>query len=115
MTLNYYSKEVLKEVPDINEGIGYPDWRLTLCLLTSWCCVFFVSMRGVKSSGKASYFLALFPYVLMIGLFVRAVTLEGSWNGIMYFITPQWDMLLKADVSVFKHPLKDIFMNLLYA
>lgn len=46
-----------------------------------------------------SYFLAMFPYVTMGVLFIRAVTLPGSMKGIMYFLTPQWDQLLNPKVS----------------
>lgn len=91
--------EVLKEKSQIDDGIGTPDWRLTLCLLFSWAVTCAVSLRGVQSSGKASYFLALFPYVVMIALLIRAVTLEGAGNGILYFITPDWSKLASADVS----------------
>lgn len=55
-------------------------------------------MRGVKSSGKVSYFLALFPYVIMITLLVHAVTLEGAVDGIIFFIKPQWGELLNPKV-----------------
>lgn len=36
----------------INDGIGYPDWKLTLCLFGAWIVIFCVIVRGVKSSGK---------------------------------------------------------------
>lgn len=57
-----------------------------------------VSIPGIKSAGKASYFLAIFPYVIMGVLFVRAVTLPGSGDGILFFITPQFDQLLNPKV-----------------
>lgn len=60
-----------------------------------------VKPLGVQSSGKAAYFLALFPYVIMFILLIRAVTLPGAWNGILYFIRPQWDKLLDANVSTY--------------
>ncbi|KRT86582.1 neurotransmitter transporter, partial [Oryctes borbonicus] len=94
----YFTREVLREITDISDGIGSPEWRLTLCLLASWIITFFVSFRGVSSSGKASYFLALFPYVIMIALLIRAVTLEGAAEGILFFIRPQWNKLLEANV-----------------
>ncbi|KAF2902507.1 hypothetical protein ILUMI_03679 [Ignelater luminosus] len=94
----WFTREVLKEKQQIDDGIGLPEWRLTLCLLVSWIVTFIVSVRGVKSSGKASYFLALFPYVIMLALLIRAVTLEGAGKGILYFIEPKWDKLLTADV-----------------
>ncbi|XP_033172886.1 sodium-dependent nutrient amino acid transporter 1 isoform X1 [Drosophila mauritiana] len=94
----YFVKEVLHEKPNIEEGIGLPNWELVIGLFIAWSCVFFIIRRGVKSSGKASYFLALFPYVIMGVLLVRAVTLPGSIDGIYYFIKPQWGKILDPKV-----------------
>ncbi|XP_049801444.1 sodium-dependent nutrient amino acid transporter 1-like [Schistocerca nitens] len=93
-----YLQRLLNEVSTLDEGIGAPDWRLTLCLLFSWVVVFLVVVRGVKSSGKAAYFLALFPYVVLFALLIRGVTLPGAGEGILYFIRPQWELLLTAEV-----------------
>lgn len=94
-----FRMEVLREKSQIDDGIGYPEWRLTICLFVAWVITCAVSLRGVKSSGKASYFLALFPYVIMITLLIRAVTLEGAGQGMLFFIKPKWEKLLSADVS----------------
>ncbi|XP_076756123.1 sodium-dependent nutrient amino acid transporter 1 [Xylocopa sonorina] len=94
----YFRKTVLKEKQNIDDGIGLPDWRLTICLLVAWGCIFAVLARGVKSSGKAAYFLAIFPYIIMISLLVRAVTLDGAVNGIIFFIKPDWTKLFDAHV-----------------
>lgn len=80
---------------------GYPSWRLVICLFGAWLLVFLIISRGVKSSGKCSYFLALFPYVIMIALLIRAVTLEGASKGILFFLTPQWHELANPKVSKF--------------
>ncbi|XP_064553958.1 sodium-dependent nutrient amino acid transporter 1 isoform X1 [Drosophila montana] len=94
----YFIKEVLREKDQIADGIGLPNWELVVGLLVSWLCVFLIIRRGVKSSGKASYFLALFPYVIMGVLLVRAVTLPGSMDGIWYFIKPNWSKILDPKV-----------------
>ena len=72
--------------------------HLSICLAVSWIIVFFIIVRGVKSSGKAVYFLSTFPYIVLIGLLIRAVTLEGSSKGIMYLLTPQWEKLIDPKV-----------------
>uniref|UniRef100_A0A182T4N8 Sodium-dependent nutrient amino acid transporter 1 n=1 Tax=Anopheles maculatus TaxID=74869 RepID=A0A182T4N8_9DIPT len=59
---------------------------------------FFHCIQGVKSSGKASYFLALFPYVVMTVLLIRACTLPGAVDGIVYFLKPQWDKIYDPKV-----------------
>ena len=60
-----------------------------------------VVIRGVKSSGKVAYFLALFPYVVLISLLIRGCTLPGALDGIIFFITPQWSELLNPKVNFF--------------
>lgn len=94
------SKEVLKEKDNIDDGIGLPNWQLVIGLLVSWVCVFGIISRGVKSSGKFSYFLAIFPYIIMIMLLGRALTLPGAINGILYFIKPNWNKILDPNVKI---------------
>ncbi|XP_026750237.2 sodium-dependent nutrient amino acid transporter 1-like [Galleria mellonella] len=94
----YFIKTVLQQSDGIEGGLGAPVWYLSLCLLASWLIIFFIVARGVKSSGKASYFLALFPYVVMIILLISTCLLDGAGNGILFFLTPQWEKLIELDV-----------------
>ncbi|CAG0905828.1 unnamed protein product, partial [Darwinula stevensoni] len=99
---NYYVNEVLKQynsTQGVDEGLGAPEWRLTLCLLFSWAMIVFSLIRGVQSSGRISYFTALFPYVVLVTLLILGATLEGAVDGIKYFITPQWEKLAEGKVS----------------
>ena len=64
--LHSHSNYVLRMKDDISDGVGLPDWRLTLCLLFSWLVLFLTLAKGVKSSGKVGkhYFATLYtiPY-----------------------------------------------------
>lgn len=95
----YLRREVLKEKSYIDDGLGYPEWRLTITLAFSYLCLFLITRNGIRSSGKAAYFLAIFPYVIMLCLLIRSVTLEGANEGMLYFVEPKWEKLLEAKVN----------------
>ena len=42
---------------------------------------------------------SLFPYLILAVLFVRGITLEGSVQGIIYYLKPEFHRLLSAQVS----------------
>ncbi|XP_058173503.1 sodium-dependent nutrient amino acid transporter 1-like [Anopheles ziemanni] len=94
----YFKNTITHKVDSLDNGLGYPDWKLTICLIVSWVCIIAILIKGIKSSGKVSYFLAIFPYIIIAILLVRSLTLEGAWTGIAYFFKPQWDKLLTIEV-----------------
>ncbi|XP_011193334.1 sodium-dependent nutrient amino acid transporter 1 [Zeugodacus cucurbitae] len=106
----YFSKTVLRELEDISDGIGIPSWRLTLTLLLSWIVTYLILIKGLRSLGKVAYFLAIFPYVILITLLIRAVTLEGAVDGIIFFLKPEWDKLL--NMKVWKEAVVQCFFSL---
>lgn len=76
------------------EIIGGIQWELLGCLVIGWLLVYFIIRRGLHQSGKIIWFSALFPYVVLFILLGRAVTLEGSYNGLLYYVTPRWEELM---------------------
>ena len=46
------------------------------------------------------YFTALFPYVLLLMLFIRASLLDGAREGIIFYLHPKWNRLKEATVTV---------------
>ncbi|CAG2110947.1 unnamed protein product [Medioppia subpectinata] len=95
----YFHEDVLA----INKDIADVDdlrWDLVFCLFMAWLMVFLSVSRGVKGIGKISYFTTLFPYVCLTILFIRGITLEGAWNGISFYITPDWTKLFNTSVWI---------------
>uniref|UniRef100_A0A8D2QR36 Transporter n=1 Tax=Zosterops lateralis melanops TaxID=1220523 RepID=A0A8D2QR36_ZOSLA len=106
----YWRRYVLNLSDDIG-NLGEVRLPLLGCLGVSWVVVFLCLIKGVKSSGKVVYFTATFPYVVLTILFVRGITLEGAVTGIMYYLTPQWDKILNAKVSVGGCGLTDLLFT----
>ncbi|XP_014478928.1 PREDICTED: sodium- and chloride-dependent glycine transporter 2-like [Dinoponera quadriceps] len=95
----YYSDYVLGIRGATWENFGSIRWEVFGCLTLAWviCCLCLI--RGVQSVGKIVYFTALFPYVILIALLIRGVTLgEGATDGILWYITPDWSTLKNAKV-----------------
>nr|CAH0101802.1 unnamed protein product [Daphnia galeata] len=105
----YFHHRVLHISTGIHD-LGPINWELALCLLLAWVCVFLVLLRGIKTFGKAVYFTALFPYLILTILLIRSATLPGFVDGIMFYLTPQWSKLTEA--SVWGDAAMQIFFSL---
>lgn len=95
-TEEFFNDNVLGLGNSTWNDFGWPQWHLILCLTIAWIFSFFCVIKGVQSMGKLVYFTAIFPYAVLIILLIRALTLEGSYDGIMYYITPKVESLLSA-------------------
>lgn len=98
-TEDFFIENVLQKSSGI-EDQGSMRWELLLILLMCWIVVYFCIWKGPKSTGKVVYFTATFPYLVLVILLVRGVTLPGSGQGIDFFIKPRWNLLLDAKVWV---------------
>ncbi|XP_059181411.1 sodium- and chloride-dependent betaine transporter-like [Centropristis striata] len=78
--------------------VGNINWDLALCLLIAWVLCYLCVFKGIKYMGKVVYFTATFPYLLMIILFFRGVTLPGAWQGIRYYLMPDFSRIAQPDV-----------------
>ncbi|KAI5610519.1 sodium- and chloride-dependent creatine transporter 1, partial [Silurus asotus] len=97
--IEFWENKVLR----ISEGLDSPgqiNWEMTLCLVAVWVLVYFCVWKGVKSTGKIVYFTAMFPYVVLVILLVRGVTLPGAYDGIMYYLKPNWSKIQEAQVWI---------------
>ncbi|KAI0242925.1 Sodium- and chloride-dependent glycine transporter 2 [Lamellibrachia satsuma] len=78
--------------------LGNVRVELAACLFLCWFIILISLSKGIESSGKVAYITASLPYFVLIAIFFRAITLEGATNGLLYFITPVWDRVIKPRV-----------------
>uniref|UniRef100_A0AAY4CMA0 Transporter n=1 Tax=Denticeps clupeoides TaxID=299321 RepID=A0AAY4CMA0_9TELE len=57
-------------------------------------------VRTCVSVLQVVYFTALFPYAVLLVLFVHGVSLPGALDGIVYYLKPDWSKLTQAQVWI---------------
>ena len=67
-------------------------------LLLSWLLIYGCVFKGVHSSGKVVYVTATFPYLMLLILLVRGVTLPGASKGLEFYVTPDFRKLMEPQV-----------------
>ncbi|XP_045461815.1 sodium-dependent serotonin transporter [Harmonia axyridis] len=97
----FFEREVLEQYKaDSLNRMGPIKPALALCVFAVFVLVYFSLWKGVRSTGKAVWITALAPYVVLIILLVRGVSLPGASTGIRYYLTPEWHKLLNTKVWI---------------
>ncbi|XP_072230715.1 sodium- and chloride-dependent GABA transporter 2-like [Leuresthes tenuis] len=106
--VEFWQRRVLKISTGIDD-IGSLRWELVLCLILSWIICYFCIWKGIKSTGKVAYFTATFPYLMLLILLIRGVTLPGAIDGIIYYLYP--DISRLSDPQVWMDAGTQIFFS----
>ncbi|KAI5697049.1 hypothetical protein M8J75_004234 [Diaphorina citri] len=97
----FFERSVLEQQrSDGLDRLGSIKLSLALCVMAVFLLVYFSLWKGVRSAGKAVWVTALAPYVVLIILLCRGVTLPGADEGIRYYLTPQWHKLKNSKVWI---------------
>uniref|UniRef100_A0A3B3DX89 Transporter n=1 Tax=Oryzias melastigma TaxID=30732 RepID=A0A3B3DX89_ORYME len=107
----YWDRVALQRSSGLDET-GPVVWHLALCLLLSSLFVAAALIRGIKSSGKVVYFTATFPYVVILILLIRGVTLEGARDGIEFYIGSKSNLAKLTEAEVWKDAATQTFYSL---
>ncbi|XP_064841632.1 sodium- and chloride-dependent GABA transporter 2-like [Oncorhynchus masou masou] len=104
----FWERRVLSISGGIEE-VGSVRWEVLLCLIVMWVICYFCIWKGVKSTGKVVYFTATFPYVMLLVLLIRGLTLPGALQGVLFYLYPEPDRL--SDPQVWMEAGSQIFFS----
>jgi len=77
-------------------ALGRVRWNIFLPLVVAWVVMYLCIFRGVKLVGRIVWLTVPLPWLMLLILTVRGLTLEGSIEGLAYYLNPDWTELAKA-------------------
>ncbi len=93
--------------PIIFGKIGIP---IILGLIAVWLCIFLILYKGVNRIGKVVIISVPLPWILLILLTIRGMTLPGALEGITYYLTPNFSSL--GNVNVWLAAYAQVFFSI---
>ncbi|XP_025056053.1 sodium- and chloride-dependent transporter XTRP3 isoform X3 [Alligator sinensis] len=108
-TQYFWYRKTLNISPSIEEN-GSIQWEQAMCLILAWLTVYLCILRGTESTGKVVYLTASLPYLVLIIYLIKALTLHGAVNGLVYMFTPKLEQL--ANPKAWINAATQIFFSL---
>ena len=98
---------------DIEEArfyLGSVRWKLVLPLAITWTAMYLCIFKGVRLVGKIVWLTVPLPWLMLAILAVRGLTLEGSMQGLAYYLDPVWSELTKP--VTWRYAIGQVFFSL---
>jgi len=77
-------------------ALGDIRWNIFWPLVVAWLVMYLCIFRGIKLVGKIVWLTVPLPWLMLLVLTVRGLTLPGSIKGLAYYLNPDWSELAKA-------------------
>lgn len=105
----FWYRQTLDVSGDINDP-GKFNFVIAGCLIIAWVLVYLCIIKGITENPKVIYVTAIYPYIVLVIFFFRAITLEGMEDGVIHLFRPKWSRL--ADPVVWLEAGTQIFFSL---
>lgn len=87
----------ISEGPGTLGGISLP---IMAGVLLTWAAIYFCIFKGVKLVGKVVNFTVTIPFILLILLFIRGITLNGWAQGLNFYLISDFSALRSPAVWI---------------
>ncbi|CAN2044133.1 Transporter [Candidatus Magnetomoraceae bacterium gMMP-13] len=78
--------------------LGGIKFSLLIGLVLTWLSIVACIWKGPETVGKVVYATVLIPWIILIVLVIRGITLEGANIGLAYYLKPVFSKLLDGEV-----------------
>lgn len=98
------------DIEDARFYLGSIRWKIVFPLGITWLAMYFCIFKGVKLVGKIVWLTVPLPWLMLLILAVRGLTLEGSMQGLAYYLDPVWSELAKP--VTWRYAFGQVFFSL---
>ncbi len=91
-------------------ALGAIRLNIVLPLIIAWVSMYFCIFKGVKLVGRIVWVTVPLPWLMLLILAVRGMTLEGSMQGLAYYLDPVWSELAKP--TTWRYAFGQVFFSL---
>jgi len=91
-------------------ALGSIQWKIVWPLILAWVAMYFCIFKGVRLVGKIVWLTVPLPWLMLLILSVRGLTLEGSMQGLAYYLDPVWSELAKP--ITWRYAFGQVFFSL---
>ncbi len=78
--------------------MGTFRWPLLIGFTLAWIWIVASVWKGTRTVSKVVYYTVFIPWGLLVLFIIRGVTLPGAGAGLSFYLTPEWERLLSADI-----------------
>ena len=76
-------------------ALGTLSPEIVFCLVIVWVVMFLCIFRGVRMVSKVVMWTVPLPWLMLLILMIRGLTLDGAAQGLAYYLNPDWTQLTK--------------------
>lgn len=91
-------------------SLGALRWNIVIPLLIAWISMYLCIFKGVNLVGKIVWLTVPLPWLMLLILTIRGLTLEGSMQGLAYYLDPKWSELAKPET--WRYSFGQVFFSL---
>ncbi|MFA5554266.1 MAG: sodium-dependent transporter [Phycisphaerae bacterium] len=91
-------------------ALGSIRWNIVFPLVIAWACMYFCIFRGVKLVGKIVWWTVPLPWLMLLILTVRGLTLPGSIQGLGYYLDTDFSQLARP--IVWRYAFGQVFFSM---
>ncbi|MBA7478713.1 hypothetical protein ES707_14141 [subsurface metagenome] len=91
-------------------ALGNIRWNIFWPLVVTWLAMYLCIFKGVRLVGRIVWLTVPLPWLMLLILAVRGLTLEGSMQGLAYYLDPVWSELAKP--VTWRYAFGQVFFSL---